>query len=108
MLVLLGSFVLTRFSENVLMPNKSKDSEKIINILSNNTISYLYIFMFIFIIIITPLSKNINSSFINEKYYPTQATEYIKTNLDVKNMRLFNEYDFGSYLFESRFISSRI
>ena len=98
MLVLLGSFVLTRFSENVLMPNKSKDSEKIINILSNNTIGYLYIFMFIFIIIITPLSKNINSSFINEKYYPTQATEYIKTNLDVKNMRLFNEYDFGSYL----------
>ncbi len=98
MLVLLGSFVLTRFSENVLMPNKSKDSEKIINILSNNTISYLYIFMFIFIIIITPLSKNINSSFINEKYYPTQATEYMKTNLDVKNIRLFNEYDFGSYL----------
>ena len=30
--------------------------------------------------------------------YPIEATEYIKENLDVKNIKLFNEYNFGSYL----------
>lgn len=36
--------------------------------------------------------------YINKKLYPVEMTEYIKDNIDVSNMRLFNGYDFGSYL----------
>ena len=35
---------------------------------------------------------------INKKSYPVEATEFIKNNLDVENIKLYNEYNFGSYL----------
>ena len=30
--------------------------------------------------------------------YPVEMVKYIKENVDIKNMRLYNEYNFGSYL----------
>ncbi len=36
--------------------------------------------------------------FVNERSYPVQASDYILANLDIENMRLFNEYNYGSYL----------
>lgn len=41
---------------------------------------------------------NLKDDFINEKLYPVKAVKYIKENIDIENMRLFNEYNFGSYL----------
>lgn len=58
---------------------------------------------------------NIHSSkdieLISEKMYPTLATEYIKENLDYKNIRIYNSYNFGSYLMLNEipvFIDSRL
>ena len=39
-----------------------------------------------------------NDPYISEKNYPVQATEYIKNHLDYKNIRIYNRYDYGSYL----------
>lgn len=36
--------------------------------------------------------------YVNEKSYPVQASDYIIANLDINNIRLFNEYNYGSYL----------
>ena len=36
--------------------------------------------------------------FVDDAFYPVQATEYIKDNLDYQNIRLLNEYNYGSYL----------
>lgn len=36
--------------------------------------------------------------YVNEKSYPVQASDYIIANLDIDNIRLFNEYNYGSYL----------
>ena len=36
--------------------------------------------------------------FIDTNFYPVDATIYIKENLDYQNIRLFNEYNYGSYL----------
>ena len=40
----------------------------------------------------------IGNHFINEKAYPVDAATYILDNLDIKNIRLYNEYNYGSYL----------
>ena len=40
----------------------------------------------------------IDDSFINEKDYPVMAADYILHHLDIKNIRLYNEYNYGSYL----------
>ena len=37
-------------------------------------------------------------SFINEASYPVSASEWIKENLDLENLKLYNEYNYGSYL----------
>lgn len=36
--------------------------------------------------------------FVNERSYPVQASDFILANLDINNIRLFNEYNYGSYL----------
>jgi hypothetical protein len=49
--------------------------------------------------------------FVNEELYPTLATKYIKENLDYKNIRIYNSYNFGSYLMLNDipvFIDSRL
>ena len=58
----------------------------------------------IFTIIIVSISGLINFSaelkedYISEEDYPVQMVEYIKENMDYKNMRIYHEYDIGSYL----------
>jgi len=39
-----------------------------------------------------------DDSYISKASYPVQAAEWIKENLDVEKIRLYNEYNYGSYL----------
>lgn len=57
------------------------------------------------------LSSKKDISFVNEELIPVLATEYIKENLDYKNIRIYNSYNFGSYLMLNEvpvFIDSRL
>ena len=36
--------------------------------------------------------------YIDKTLYPTKAVKFIKENLDYKNIRLYNDYNYGSYL----------
>ena len=40
----------------------------------------------------------IGAPIVNESSYPVKACDYILNNLDVKNIRIFNEYNYGSYM----------
>ena len=42
--------------------------------------------------------ENIGEEYISKKSYPVEAAKWIKENTDYKNIRLFNEYNYGSYL----------
>ena len=44
------------------------------------------------------LSGKIGNSFINESSFPTKAVEFIKENIDLSTARIYNEYNYGSYL----------
>ena len=35
---------------------------------------------------------------VNEASYPVEASDYIIKNLDIENIKLFNDYNYGSYL----------
>ena len=66
---------------------------------------YMATFMgsFLTIIIVILLSNilykgKIKDNFVDEKTYPVEAANYIIENMDIENMRLFNEYNYGSYL----------
>jgi hypothetical protein len=43
--------------------------------------------------------RKFNDEFFHKAHYPEGASNYIIENIDVKNMKLFNDYGYGSYLF---------
>ncbi len=53
----------------------------------------------LFIILSTNIIKpHIHSDYIDKSSYPVDASDWILSNLDVNNMKLYNEYNYGSYL----------
>lgn len=58
------------------------------------------IIAFTSIIILTTITFSLqqSKSYINKEEYPVEAVKYIKKNLDINNIRLYNDYNFGSYL----------
>ncbi len=53
----------------------------------------------LFIIWCTNIVKpTLKADYIDISSYPVEASDWILENLDIKNMRLFNEYNYGSYL----------
>lgn len=44
------------------------------------------------------MNKKKNTEYISNSTYPVQATEWILENLDINNIKLYNEYNYGSYL----------
>ena len=40
----------------------------------------------------------IKAPIVNESSYPVEARNYILENIDIENMRIFNEYNYGSYM----------
>ena len=73
--------------------------------IDNYTIKYLLSkigVIIISIILIIALSLfiyfNKDEEYYKEEDYPIKATEFILNNLDYKNIRLLNEYNYGSYL----------
>ncbi len=53
----------------------------------------------IFIIVSTNIYKpKLDDKYVDESSYPVQACDYILENLDISNMRIYNEYNYGSYM----------
>lgn len=59
-----------------------------------------YFIVLVVVIITSVFVYNINAkkSFIDEDLYPVSMVDYMYKNMDVKKIRLYNDYDFGSYL----------
>lgn len=66
-------------------------------VLLNNIIFVIFISLFLSASF-GVLSSNSKKDYINSKKYPVELSDYIINNLDLENIKLFNEYNFGSYL----------
>lgn len=100
------SVLLNRYLNN----RDDKTLDILLSIVIKNKIIYHGILIFIVIFSTFSFYKNSLFDYIPEKEYPVDAVNYIKSNLDIDNMRLFNDYNFGSYLLFNNisvFIDSR-
>lgn len=97
MLALVGSIIVNRMSVQTIkiyeFDNIKKSSKKL----------FYCTFMVLATVSIIFISKDYienkkDDEFVNEKTYPVQAANWILNNLDVQNIKLFNEYNYGSYL----------
>ena len=50
------------------------------------------------IVSIKEIKPVLKQEYIDAGSYPVEMCEWIKTNLDVENLKLYNEYNYGSYL----------
>jgi len=52
----------------------------------------------VLIMAIQVFKPKIGNTFVDENAYPVKAADYIVENLDMESMKLYNEYNYGSYL----------
>lgn len=97
MLLLFGSAVVAKFITDLFGKYDKKGIRELeeIMISSLGTIATILLVVLIAVIEIKPKLKD---EFISPSSYPVEAAEYIKQNLDLSSIRLFNEYNYGSYL----------
>lgn len=97
LLALIGTVCYARLFSMFLDNFNLNVDNKVINFFSKKRVA---IVSFIVVIIFSGFMLNyqLDKDFLDEKFYPIEATEYIKENIDIENMRIFNEYNFGSYL----------
>ncbi len=96
MFVLIGSIILNRmFTEAIKIYSKENMERMFKNIVCilGIAISVVAIFQGAKFI-----DKKKDNSYVNEASYPVDAANWILENLDVNNIKLFNEYNYGSYL----------
>lgn len=97
MFTLICVIILNRLINSLFDKYDPEGCKKAINKLTTITgmVVVICIVLSISIVQYKPKMKN---SFIDEDSYPVDAATYILENLDINNIKLYNEYNFGSYL----------
>ena len=97
MLVLFGGIVFARILTELLEKYDKKGTKEVMNFMTS-TIGEILTILFIFSISYFVYIPNQNQPYVDIGSYPVEASKWIKENLDYKNIRMFNEYNYGSYL----------
>lgn len=88
--------IITRLICSIYEENIEKIEEFFINKLSKKN---LFKITLISLLVCIPIFlDNYTNVYVDKHAYPTKAVKYIKKNLDINNLRLYNQYNFGSYL----------
>ena len=97
MFVLVGGFIFAKLIVALIDKYDKGGTEQAINAMT--TIWGKIITILLGILVSFMLYKGkIYNPIVNESSYPVKACDYILENLDISNIRLFNEYNYGSYL----------
>ena len=97
MFVLMGSFILNRLICSMLDKYNPEGCKKAIKTICR-PLPMISTVVIVLILCVNMYKPKIGNKYINEKSYPVDAATFILENLDIENIRLYNEYNYGSYL----------
>ncbi len=97
MFVLIGVFVFAKLIVSLINKYDKEGTEKVVKAMTSFFGKIITILLGI-LVSFTLYKGKIGNPYVAQSTYPVQACDYIVENLDVENMRIFNEYNFGSYL----------
>lgn len=97
MFVLMCAFILNRLICSMFNKYDPEACTKIQNWMTK-TIGMITTICLVLIISINQYKPKIGNAFVDEKSYPVMASDYILNHLDINNIKLYNEYNYGSYL----------
>lgn len=97
LLILIGVPIFAKWINYIVCKYDKKGFQKITKFVTTfvGKIIILIIVACLSLSYITPKKDN---KFIDDKKYPVAAADWMLENLDVKNIKLYNEYNYGSYL----------
>lgn len=97
LLILIGVPIFAKWINYIVCKYDKKGFQKITKFVTTfvGKIIILIIVACLSLAYITPKKDN---KFIDDKKYPVAAADWMLENLDVKNIKLYNEYNYGSYL----------
>lgn len=100
MFLLIGIFIVNRLISSFI---EKYDTDKDIDKISTFLVSWVgkIIILVIVVLISVRMIKpriTLKEKFINESTYPVEACNYILENIDINKMRIYNEYNYGSYM----------
>jgi len=97
MFFLIGIIILNRLISQ-LMIDYNKDTIKRLEEVMSKIVFIAIMSIIVIIIAAFQYKPKMDDKYVDENTYPVQASKWINENLDVKNIKLYNEYNFGSYL----------
>ena len=97
MFVLIGGFVFAKLLVALIDKYDEGGTEQAINAITSLWGKIITILLTI-LVCFTLYKGKINSPIVSTSSYPVAACDYILENIDIENMRIFNEYNYGSYL----------
>ena len=97
MFVLIGCFIFAKLLVSLINKYDPKGAEQVVQAMTSIFGKIITILLGILVSFIIYKGK-IYAPIVNESTYPVQACDYILENIDIENMRIFNEYNYGSYM----------
>lgn len=97
MFYIIGGIIFTRIISDFLGKYDKDGEDKVIKVI-NTIYGKVITISIVLIIALTIIRPKLNDKFVDETSYPVQAAEYILANMDLSTMRIYNEYNYGSYL----------
>ena len=97
MFIIMCAFILNRLVCSMFDKYDSEGCKKIESKMTE-IIGMITTICLVLIISIANYKPKIKDHFVDESSYPVMAADYILNSLDIENIRLYNEYNYGSYL----------
>lgn len=97
MFVLFGSAIIAKLIADLFRKYDNRGLAELENIMIS-TLGTIAVICIIALLAILEIRPKVYDKFVNVSSYPVDAATYITENLDLKSIRLFNEYNYGSYL----------
>lgn len=97
LLILIGGFIFSKLLTYLVEKYDAEGCEKFISFMTT-IIGKLCTIAIVILVAFAIYKPKMNNKYINSSSYPVEASTWILENLDVENIRLYNEYNYGSYL----------
>ena len=97
MLYFVGIFVIIKIICQLIDMYDKEGTSEILKYFTS-IVGKIFIYAAFTVFMIFSLKDAQDVEIVSNKSYPIEATEYIKEKLDINEIKLFNEYNFGSYL----------
>lgn len=96
-LTLIGGFVFIKWIADLIQKYDADGSIKFMKLMTT-LLGKIVTIAIIALMCLVMLKPKVKDKFINASKYPVEASTWILENLDVNNIKLYNEYNYGSYL----------